>query len=179
MVFFLTWPQSFRVRWVHARAHRNSHVTRQQTADFLRVMPTLAAVNLAFNSVYNCMAFWFQDSTDSKTPGRYTDAAWWEPRMDCKSQIGTHHNITYYDLWTSDIYCNYNTNLIIYMHISHDSIYYHSIHIILISKSIRPFTSHFKMLPFRQRGRSRLAWWMCALDHGSSTARDMARNKSK
>ena len=23
-------------------------------------MPTLAAVNLAFNSVYNCMAFWFQ-----------------------------------------------------------------------------------------------------------------------
>jgi len=47
--------------WVHARAHRNSHVTRQQTADFLRVMPTLAAVNLAFNSVYNCMAFWFQE----------------------------------------------------------------------------------------------------------------------
>jgi len=25
-------------------------------------MPTLAAVNLAFNSVYNCMAFWFQDT---------------------------------------------------------------------------------------------------------------------
>jgi hypothetical protein len=27
-------------------------------------MPTLAAVNLAFNSVYNCMAFWFQDTRD-------------------------------------------------------------------------------------------------------------------
>ena len=46
--------------WVHSSAQRNSHVTRQQTADFLRIMPTLAAVNLAFNSVYNCMAFWFQ-----------------------------------------------------------------------------------------------------------------------
>ncbi|CAK9044753.1 unnamed protein product [Durusdinium trenchii] len=49
------------LEWVQSTAHRNSHVTRQQTADFLRVMPTLAAVNLAFNSVYNCMAFWFQE----------------------------------------------------------------------------------------------------------------------
>eukprot|EP00435_Cladocopium_sp_Y103_P047501 s999_g14.t1 len=48
--------------WVQSAAQRNSHVTRQQTADFLRIMPTLAAVNLAFNSVYNCMAFWFQDT---------------------------------------------------------------------------------------------------------------------
>lgn len=79
-------------------------------------MPTLAAVNLAFNSVYNCMAFWFQDSTDSKT-GRYTDAAWWEPRLDCKLLIWTQHNITYYDLWTSDLYCNYSSNLKIYIHI--------------------------------------------------------------
>ncbi|CAL1154292.1 unnamed protein product [Cladocopium goreaui] len=47
--------------WVQSAAQRNSHVTRQQTADFLRIMPTLAAVNLAFNSVYNCMAFWFQE----------------------------------------------------------------------------------------------------------------------
>ncbi|CAE7304867.1 NPF8.2 [Symbiodinium sp. CCMP2592] len=47
--------------WVHERAQRNSHVTRQQTADFLRVMPTLAAVNLAFNSLYNCMTYWFQE----------------------------------------------------------------------------------------------------------------------
>eukprot|EP00913_Durusdinium_trenchii_P033406 g31274.t1 len=38
------------LEWVQSTAHRNSHVTRQQTADFLRVMPTLAAVNLAFNS---------------------------------------------------------------------------------------------------------------------------------
>ena len=51
----------FVLRWVHELAQRNSHVTRQQTADFLRVMPTLAAVNVAFNSLYNCMAYWFQE----------------------------------------------------------------------------------------------------------------------
>ncbi|CAE7602319.1 NPF8.1 [Symbiodinium natans] len=49
------------LEWVHELSQRNSHLTRQQTADFLRVMPTLAAVNLAFNSLYNCMSYWFQE----------------------------------------------------------------------------------------------------------------------
>ena len=38
----------------------------------------------------------------------------------------------------------------IYIYIYHDSICYDRIHIILIIKSIRPFTSHLNMLPFRQ-----------------------------
>lgn len=46
-------------KWVN-KAASNRHVSRSQTADFLRIMPTLIFVNIAFNALYNCMGFWYQ-----------------------------------------------------------------------------------------------------------------------
>jgi len=46
--------------WVGSST-RNLHVTRQQTADFLRIMPTMISASLTFNAMFNCMTFWFQE----------------------------------------------------------------------------------------------------------------------
>lgn len=46
--------------WV-ASAKQNVHATRAHTADFLRIMPTLISVSLAFNTTMNCMNFWYQE----------------------------------------------------------------------------------------------------------------------
>lgn len=42
------------------RARRNRYGSRQQSADFLRILPMLITASLSFNALYNCMGFWYQ-----------------------------------------------------------------------------------------------------------------------
>lgn len=54
------WGSSGDGQWARRLAKKNSSITRNGTTDFLRVVPTLVAVSLAFNIMYSCMSFWFQ-----------------------------------------------------------------------------------------------------------------------
>eukprot|EP00927_Polykrikos_kofoidii_P019956 TRINITY_DN19382_c0_g2_i1.p1 TRINITY_DN19382_c0_g2~~TRINITY_DN19382_c0_g2_i1.p1 ORF type:complete len:601 (-),score=79.27 TRINITY_DN19382_c0_g2_i1:381-2183(-) len=53
------WGCSGDLRWVNG-AQKNLFLKRQETADFLRIMPVLISVTLAFNIIYNAMSFWYQ-----------------------------------------------------------------------------------------------------------------------
>jgi len=46
--------------WITKLARHDRGLGRHETSDFLRVLPTMISASLAFNALYNCSSFWFQ-----------------------------------------------------------------------------------------------------------------------
>jgi len=54
------WGCSGDLSWVRSANRTDRVLRRRETADFLRILPTLITASLSFNALFNCSSFWYQ-----------------------------------------------------------------------------------------------------------------------